>query len=160
MSEPKQKYITRCNIHDVEGHPCGQHIATTSGINVPTVGESPAEKTKLYVQAVVQHLMTKHQPHCGLALNTMEQFLAYSVLGFTLSEDPGVSIFMAGFAEYLCRIATMPVSDEMIVELVTHMGCTMEDPQRAQMIQALTYLRNFQIRKLTAAIPSNSPVPA
>lgn len=156
MPESKQKYTTYCNIPDAEGKPCGQSIVVTSGILAPGVGESPQDKTKQFVQTIVGHLMKKHPGHAQHAMNTMEQFLAFTSVGFTQSDDPGAMSFMAHFAEYLCRISTLPVSDDMIVELVTRMGLTMEDPQRQKIIEAITYVRNFQIRKLTPQSPAKS----
>jgi hypothetical protein len=157
MPEPKQKYTTYCNIPDAEGHPCGMAIVVTPGILVPEIGNPPQEKTKQYVQAIVGHLMRKHAAHGQHALNTMEQFLAYTVVGFSQTEDPGALAFMAHFAEYLCRISTIPVTDQMIEELVARMGMTMEDPMRPKIIEAITYVRNFQLRKLPTNSPSESP---
>lgn len=157
MPDTKQKYTTYCNIPTAEGQACGAAIAVTAGMLVPEVGAKPQDKTKQFIQAIMGHLMKRHSGAAGLALNTMEQFLAFTALGFTRSEDPGVSIFMAHFAEYLCRIATLPVSDDAIVELVARMGLTMEDPQRAKIIEAITYVRNFQLRKLTPQSPASTP---
>lgn len=152
-----QKYTTRCNIPDAEGHPCGQEIVITPGLDVPEIGAVPAPKTKAFVQAIVGHMMKKHPPLAALAMNSMEQFLAFFVMGFTQCEDPGALTFMALFAEHLCKISTIPVTDQMIVELVTRMGLTMEDPQRQGMIGALTYVRNFQLRKIGSQGPLDIP---
>jgi hypothetical protein len=157
MPDTKQKFTTYCNIPDAEGHPCGAAIAVTTGILAPEIGASPQDKTKSFVQAIVGHMQKKHPGHCQHALNTMEQFLAFTSVGFTQTEDPGALSFMAHFAEYLCKISTLPVSDDMIVELVTRMGITMEDPQRQKLIEAITYVRNFQLRKITPQSPAKSP---
>lgn len=127
-SDQKQKFTTYCNIPDAEGKPCGAAIVVTNGILAPEVGASPQDKTKQFVQTIVGHLMKKHPGHALHAMNTMEQFLAFTSVGFTHTDDPGALSFMAHFAEYLCKISTLPVSDDMIVELVTRMGLTMEDP--------------------------------
>lgn len=144
------KYSTRCNIADAEGHICGQEIVITAGIKAPEPGEPSDPKTKGFVQAIVAHLMKKHPAMAAANMNLMEQFLAYSVIGLTSAEDPNVLGFMARFAEFLCRMSAMPVSDDMILQLVAHMGMTMDDPQREKVIGAMTYLRNFQIRKIGA----------
>jgi hypothetical protein len=151
------KYTTHCNVPiedpDSPGgrRPCGMEIVYTPGIKPPELGEVPEAKTKAFVQAIVGHLMKKHQPLAAVSMNMMEQFLAYSVVGLTQSDDPGVVQFMAAFADYLCKLSTLPVTNEMIVELVTRMGLTMEDPQRQKIIEAMQYVRNFQVRKIGQA---------
>lgn len=158
------KYVTRCNIPIdcpvTEGgngkKPCGAEIVISPGIVPPKLGEPPEPKTKKFVEAIIGHFQKRHPQHCQHALNQMEQFLAFQSVGFTQSEDPGVIEFMAGFGSYLCGISTLPVSDQMIVELVTRMGLTMEDPQRAKIIEAMTYVRNFQLRKLSPQSPAKS----
>jgi hypothetical protein len=156
MPEPKQKYTTYCNIPNESGHPCGMAVAVTNGIVTPELGATPQDKTKAYVQAIVGHLMKKHPAHAQHALNTMEQFLAFTAVGFSQTEDPGAISFMAHFAEYLCRISTIPVTDQMIEELVARMGMTMEDPMRPKIIEAITYVRNFQLRKIPTQSPAQS----
>jgi hypothetical protein len=157
------RYSTRCNIpvDDPENpgqkRPCGKEIVITPGLQIPQAGESPAVKAKAFVQAIVGHFMKHHEPVAALSMNLMEQFLAYFVIGMTQCEDPGVLSFMAQFAEHLCKISTLPVSDQMIVELVAHMGLTMEDPMRSKIIEAITYVRNFQLRKIT---PQTAPAPS
>lgn len=144
----QQEFKTYCNIPDSAGVPCGEFIAKTSGLPAPEVGQEPATITKKFVQAIIAHLMHKHPSHAAFAMNTMEQYLAFAAVGLTRSEDPGVTIFMAQFADYLCKLALLPVTDEMIVDLVARMGLTMEDPQREKIIKAMTYVRNFQAHKI------------
>jgi hypothetical protein len=151
-----QKYTTRCNIPDAEGHPCGQEIVITPGLDVPEIGAVPAPKTKVFVQAIVSHMMKKHPPLAALAMNSMEQFLAYFTIGFTQSQDPGVLTFMALFAEHLAKLSTIPVTDQMIVELVTRMGLAMEDPQRQKIIEAMGYVRDFQLRRVTQSMMTSA----
>jgi hypothetical protein len=153
-----QKYSTRCHISDAEGNVCGQEIVLTAGIKVPEIGQEPEVKTKAFVQAIVGHLMKKHPGHAAFAMATMEQFLAYSVVGMTQSEDPGCMLFMARFAEYACKISALPVSDNMIVGLVTRMELTTEDPQRAKIIQAMQYIRDFQVRRLAPPVVDSSQI--
>jgi hypothetical protein len=157
------RYSTRCNvpIDDPENpgqkRPCGYEIVITPGLPTPQPGEGPAPKTKVFVQAIVAHLLKKHEVLGAVSMNLMEQFLAYFTVGLTQCEDPGVTSFMAIFAEHLCRISTLPVTDQMIEELVARMGLTMEDPMRPKIIGAITYVRNFQLRKMT---PQSAPAPS
>ena len=145
-----ERYITRCNIPDENGHTCDKEIAITAGIVAPKIGEAPEGKAKKYVQAIVAHLMKDHPGHCQLAMNSMEHFLAFNVSGFCRTDDPGVVEFMQHFAEHLRTMAVLPVTDKMILELVTRMGYTMEDPRRKQVLTALMYVRNFQLGKVSA----------
>jgi hypothetical protein len=153
------KYITRCNVPIEDPgspggkRPCGAEIVITAGIKPPELGEAPETKTKAFVQAIVGHLMKKHPPLAAAAMNMMEQFLAFQVVGFTMSADPGCVQFMASFADALCRMSTLPVSDRAIEEVVAMMGFTMDDPQRSKVIQAMQYVRNFQLRKIAQQQP-------
>jgi hypothetical protein len=165
------KYTTRCNIPilDEDGKPirlCGMEIVVTPGIKVPELGGEPDPKTKAFVQAIVGHMMKKHPAVAAASMNMMEQFLSYSVVGLTQCEDPGAVQFMASFAAYLCQLSTLPVTDEMIEELVKRILSRpevmepMSDTSIAELRKALTYIRNFQIRKISLQSPANSPEPS
>lgn len=152
------KYTTRCNIPilDENGKPtrvCGQEIVVSGGIKVPELGAVPDPKTKAFVQAIVGHLMKKHPPIAAASMNMMEQFLAYSVVGLTQSEDPGAVQFMASFAAHLCQLSTMPVTDEMIEGLIMQFP---NHPTPETLRHALTYVRNFQLRKIPPQSPAKS----
>jgi hypothetical protein len=154
------KYTTRCNIPilDEDGKPtriCGMEIVVTPGIKVPELGREPDPKTKAFVQAIVGHMMKKHPAVAAASMNMMEQFLSYSVVGLTQCEDPGAVQFMASFAAYLCQLSTLPVTDEMIEELIKRMPT--EEPSWDDIRKALTYVRNFQLRKISFQSPANSP---
>ena len=162
------KYTTRCNIPilDENGKPsrvCGMEIVVSGGIKVPELGAVPDPKTKAFVQAIVGHLMKKHPPVAAASMNMMEQFLAYSVVGLTQSDDPGAVQFMASFAGYLCQLSTMPVTDEMLQDLVKRIvsrpGVTlaMDSAALVEFHKALTYVRNFQLRKISTQSPAKSP---
>ena len=144
----EQKYRTYCNI-PVDGHPCGQEIVIAPAMNVPTLGMESDDKAKALVRAVVAHLVKKHPPLGAATMALWEQYLGYIALGFTQSEDANIAEYMAKYAAHLCQIATVPVTDNMIVEMVTRMGYTMEGPQREKIIAGIKYVRDFSTRKIT-----------
>jgi hypothetical protein len=151
------KHTTRCNILNGEGVPCGAEIAITSGMPPLEVGMPPDAKTKAFIVAIVSHLQKKHPGIAVAAMNTMEQYLGFSVLGLTGCDDPGAVTFMSKFADHLCRQATMPVSDAMLVELMARAQLTAEEQSKIGPL--LQYVRNFQLRKIghgPAQVPANS----
>jgi len=152
------KYVTHCRLPNGEGNLCGAEIVVTSGIASLEVGMAPDAKTKAFITAIVGHLMKKHQNIAAAAMNTMEQYLGFSVLGFTDCNDPGAIAFMQKFADHLTRQVAMPMTDEMLVELMVRAGMTAEEQQKITPL--LQYVRNFQIRKLShgpAQVPAESP---
>lgn len=145
------KYQTVCKIPLEDGARCGHVIVTAPEMKVPEIGSPTDEKVKTFVQAIVAHMMKKHPQFAGTLMNVWEQFLGFSALGFTDSEDPNVPLFMAQYSAYLASISIVTVSDEALETLVGRMDFTMDDPRRAQVVQGMKYLRDFMSRKVVPA---------
>ena len=152
------KYVTHCRLPNADNQPCGAEIVVTSGIAPLEVGAPPDAKMKAFVTAIVGHLMKKHPSIAGAAMNTMEQYLGFSVLGFTDCSDPGAIAFMNKMADHLTRQVAMPMTDQMLVDLMARAQFTAEEQKKFRPL--LQYVRDFQLRKMTtapASIPESSP---
>lgn len=148
------KHQTICKISLEDGARCGHVIVTAPEMKVPEIGLPTDEKVKAFVQAIAGHMMKKHPQLAAIMMNTWEQFLGHQALCFTDSEDPNVPLFMAQYSAYLASISIVTVSDEALETLVGRMDFTLDDPRRAQVIQAMKYLRSIMSRQV---VPAGNP---
>ena len=169
----KKEFLTYCNIPMGDGAVCGELIVKTPGIQAPVVGGEPTKLAKKYVQAITDHMGKKHPQLFAYGLNTMEQYIGFFSLGMVRTDDPGAHEFIHVYAQHLCRMATLPITDESLQKyaerIAVELQYTMEDPKRAKLIQlvtnALQYARDFTARKMAGqpaapAVETGEEVPA
>jgi len=145
------KYTTTCRLcgHQIIDHP----------LNVQIVGQPDARAQNL-LAALMKHLEKKHKDAWMQIQGLWRFFLGFLCLGQFETADPAIVQTVQGFGAVLRNmVRPAPIQDDDIVGAVAHLGFTLEDPKREQVIAAMKNVRAYYEGTLQKPAPPEPEKP-
>lgn len=137
------KYTTKCRIKDaISGQPCGHQIVDHA-LNVAIVGK-PDERMQTFIMALLKHIQKRHPDAAQQLMGLSNHFLGFLIMGQFETGDPSIVQSVQGFGAVLRGMVQLPpIPDADIEGATAALGFTMDDPKRANVLQAMKNIRAY-----------------
>jgi len=143
-----EKFVTKCRLKKSDGIPCGHTIVDFALTNQQLAERD--SRTQTFIAALIKHLTKKHPQAWDTIQRESQFFTGFLLFGLFETEDPSVRETVVSFGAHLRNITRMPpITDQRLEEATAQLGFTMDDPQRAAVLQILQALRNHYEGTLT-----------